>query len=234
MVKAATPNGSDNAANYAGLTDYKNVNGGSDFIAGFSGSGTSFLGSSPDINTSGLSFGLSSGTVSRTFGQPGSTPSYALSNGQTFSFQLESGTVGTGGSYGLTLRNAQSTGTTFNFFYTGGSADYSYSVRDFQFPAMFVTRTVDTGIPFNARGVTVAFTQNSGTFSLAITPVGSSTTTLTDTYVGAAFAIDVNANNAGNVYFNNLVVVPEPGTWAILTAGSLGMLGFGLVRRRRA
>lgn len=230
-----TANGSDNAGNYAGQSTYIGTNGGSGFATAFyytnpAGTPTgAFLGSSGQIDTAGLAFGLTNGTsgVSRMFGS-GSTVDL-LSAGQTFRLQLQAQS----GSYSLNLNKYGTFGTYVALSASTASPDYQLILTDQTDPASQTTRTYDTGVPFNATALTFGVTPNSGSYTFTLTPAGGPTTTLTESSVGGAaqgFYLSVGTNST--LYYNNLTIVPEPKSTVALLVGLVGGVG-GLLARRR-
>ena len=182
----------DNACNspYGGTNWSSGQNGGTGFGAWSlfqSGNGTSsfFTASASDngnncssgggINGScGESWGefASSGAVAnarRTFtGSPG-----ALVVNQNFAFSIDNGYVNnSGGSIGLALENS-SNNTVWEFLYVGGNNGGFYSIND-------GTGSNNTSVGYIESGLVVVFTVTSNaTYSVTITPVGGSTTTVT-------------------------------------------------------
>ncbi len=207
---------------------------------GFSGQ---FFGSSGGIDSAnGNSFGFyansganAQSTVLRPF-------SSVLTSYQTFSIKMQNGNVtDNGGQVGFNLQD-NSGNNIFTFSFLGGGANYQ--IKLWQNPSSFTQ--VDTGVGFNGGGLTLSLTEGNGNnWSFAIT-TGSGTTTLTSG--GTGDMLDANnisqvqmfnlnggasrtlGDNA-NLYFNNLQVVPEPGTLALL--GTSLAAGIFFLRRQR-
>lgn len=207
---------------------------------GFSGQ---FFGSSGGIDSAnGNSFGFyansaasAQSTALRPFLQ-------TLTASQSFSIQMQNGNVtDNGGQAGFNLRD--NTGNNiFTYAFLGGAADYQLKI--WTSPSSFTQ--VDTGVGFTSGAMTLSLTQGSGdNWSFAIT-TGSGTTTLTSGGTGdqlwennisqvQMFSLNGGASRTlgdnGNLFFNNLTVVPEPGTLALLGTSLLGGLCFW--RRQR-
>lgn len=247
---------SDNASNSAYNSGWSNSsNGGSGFGAWQLGdtysnpsNGGFFIGSSQgngsndgNIDTSGSkSWGLyaNSGDVTnavRTFTSGGSNGQSILGSGEKFSLSLDNGYIDSGGTVGFGLQNS-SGANRIEFYYANGSSSYSINIGG---------TTLATGIGFTSAGLSILFTQNSGTgWSMAITPNGGSTSTFTDASAGSAAlaASDIsqvrvfNANAGGggarDAFANSMQVVPEPSSIALLLCGFAG--GALALRRKRA
>lgn len=220
-------------------------NGGTGFGAwttvtqGFIGSSTTNgpSGVSGGINTAGQSFGLFSNVGAATLGEAIRPFSSGLSVGDTFSLQMDNGTVGTGGSVGFGLRSG---GTNrFEFYFAGGST--SYTVDGANGGSVF-----QTAQGFTPNGMTASLTLTStDTFSFTVAFNGGSTETFSGTLDGTAgstidnfrlFTFNPNDNNPSgetNAYFNSPTVVPEPSSLSLL-AGPAILGAWFFVRRRRA
>jgi hypothetical protein len=207
---------------------------------GFSGQ---FLGSSGGIDSAnGNSFGMyansaasAQSTALRPFLQ-------TLTSSQTFSIQMQNGNVtDNGGQVGFNLQD-NSGNNIFTFAFLGGGADYQLKL--WQSPSSFTQ--VDTGVGFTSGAMTLSLTEGTGdNWSFSIT-TGSGTTTLTSAGTGDMLDANIisqvqpfNSNGGAsrtlgdnaNLYFNNLTVIPEPGTLTLLGTSLLGGLFFW--RRRR-
>ncbi len=228
----------DNAANAAYTSGWANgSNGGSGFgawaLTNDGASSGSFIGDSTtlnaantgaNINTSGKSFGM--------FGHTGQTSNAIrpfigdLSVGQTFSIDIAVNFRN--GNKGFDLRNS-SAAAIFTFSITGN--DYVVS-----------NATTGNGSIGSAFSTNTKFT-----ISLAQTSAGAGTWTITrsggvsdldtGTYTGAGASIKLfesQTTGSGaaedNLFANNLSIVPEPSTVALLALSSLGMIQ--MLRRR--
>ena len=206
-----------------------NNNGGAVFAGTFTGNSTAGAG---NINTSDVSFGLyahpaaASVTASRAF-------SLALTTGDVFTFQLalnyDNGNkgfnffagsqgevfnfnVGTGGS--VSSANAVlNPGSGFGYNYGGNATiNVNLSVTSSTQFAYTISRTSETGFQ--------------GTL------FSGNVTGLTEALSGFAFYNSGTDNGAAqnNLYVNNLSVIPEPSTYALIALGSL----LTLAARRRS
>ena len=248
---------SDNASDSAYNSGWSNgSNGGSGFGAwqlsdnlNNPSKGGFFIGSSQgngsndgNIDTSGSkswAFYANSGDVTnavRTFISGGINGQSTLGSGETFSLALDNGYIDTGGAVGFGLQNS-SGANRIEFFFLGG--DLSYSIK-------IGATTLSTGIGFTSAGLSLQFTQNSGTgWSMAITPNGGLTSTFTDASAGSAAlaAGDISqvrvfdyapggGGGAKDAFVNSMQVVPEPSSIALLLCGFAG--GALALRRKRA
>jgi glucosylceramidase len=189
---------SDNACNapYNGTNWSNGQNGGTGFGAWSlfqSGIGTSsfFTASASDnggncssgggINGScGESWGefASSGAVANARRTFTGTPSALVAN-QSFTFSIDNGYVNnSGGAVGVALENSSSN-TVWEFLYVGGNNGGFYSIND-------GAGSNDTSVGYTEGGMVVVFTvTTNATYSVTITPVGSSTTSVTGTLQNA-------------------------------------------------
>ena len=246
VVHAALP-ASDQASDAAYNSGWTNQSaGGTGWSGGWSlnTSGASaghFIGSSQNngsndgnIDSSGEAWGLwansgNSASATRSFNG-------LLTSGQSFSIDMDNGFLDDGAWVGFELSKGGEPGTfsPFSFGFAGGGTNYTFTTGSF-----ISTQTFNTGVPFTSAGLHVEFTQGSGTsFTLAITPNGGSTTVINGTDSGGIGIfpgqVTLYNNNAGSggtrdAFFNNLAVVPEPTSCALL-AGALAVL---LARRRK-
>ncbi len=219
-------------------------NGGTGFGAwttvtnGFIGSSTTNGpgGVSGGINTGGQSFGLFSNIGAPTLGEAIRPFGSGLTVGDTFSLQMDNGTVGSGGSVGFGLRSGNT--NRFEFYFAGGGTSYTVDGG-----AMSVFQTAQG---FTPNGMTASLTLTSpDTFSFSVAFNGGSTETFTGTLDGTAgstidnfrlFTFNTNDNNPSgetNAFFNSPTVVPEPSSLSLL-AGPAILGAWFFVRRRRA
>jgi PEP-CTERM motif len=193
----------------------------------FIGDSTSLGSPGADINTSGESFGMfgHSGQVSEAFRDFGGN---TLGVGQTFSLELAVNFRN--GQKGFDLRNS-SDAVIFNFNIGNLGSGDAYTVQFAATGSGSIGNTYSSNTEF-----LLSFTQTSlsgGTWS--ITRSGGVTDFDSGTYSGVAENFKFyerettnGSNAADNLFFNSLVVIPEPSA-ALL--GGLGMLA--LLRRRR-
>lgn len=220
---------SDNSSNYTGT--FVGQNGGTGFNAWTSdpiGSGGSYIGAT---GLSADSFGIFAG------GGAGNSMSVyrgftsAMSIGDVFSIDLGYTGVDTGGQVGINFLAAGNTRLTFKF--TGGTSFWTLNDGGSDF---------DTNIPWGGGNpgttLNVQFTRGTGNFYSVLFTQGADVYTGTN-YESTSGVMDINEigifstaqGGSQNVGFNNLSVVPEPSTYALLGLGT----AFGLwqLRRRR-
>jgi hypothetical protein len=154
----------------------------------------------------------------------------ALTIGQTVSIAVANQNVGSGGSIGFELHD--SVGAVIRFGFNGGDADYFIDAPG----GSGFTATSSPWQIATVYTVNVTIT-GAGTFHLTTTGMtnNSDYNGTYDTSNGGALSARVYAFQSGgsgdaDVTFNNLSIVPEPGTFAMLLGG-MGM--FALFRRRR-
>jgi hypothetical protein len=235
----AQPIASDNGGNYGGgWTD--GSNGGSGFLGwsisatpgtGFAGS---FIGDPTAAGVTGMSttsFGLfanpggSGATVTVARGM-----SNALSVGDTFSFQWGINWDSDVGNKG------------FNLFSGGVGGTQLLNVNQAGFPGDVTFEGVNTGIAYGDGPMTWSFTLTTSSNLLVSSSARNGTTTpvfTTNIAVLAApnafsfYATAMGAGDQRQSYFNNLSVVPEPSTYALLTLSALALGGYAARRRAR-
>lgn len=227
--------GDDGAATGDGFTPWTLSNttgtGGSAASGFYIGDSTNVGGA--DINTSTKSFGMygvagSSGTseanASRSFVAADGTTPTTLNVGQTFSIDL---VVNYRDGYkGIDLRDS-SNATIFNFNIGGND----YVVNNAATGSGSIGNAYSADTAFH-----LSFTQSTltgGTWT--ITRSGGVTDSDTGTYSGVAqgfhlYVGQTSGTSASDLVANNLAVVPEPGTWAMLAGG---LVSLACLRRRR-
>lgn len=230
---------SDNGGNYGGGWT-NGANGGTGFLGwnisatpgtGFAGS---FIGDPNFAGVTGMSttsFGLfanpggSGATVTVARGM-----SNALGVGDTFSFQWGINWDSDVGNKG------------FNLFSGGVGGTELLNVNQAGFPGDITLGGVNTGIAYGTGPMTWSFTLTTPSNLLVTSSARDGTTTpvfttnLTVAAAPNAFSFYATAMGAGDQrqsYFNNLSVVPEPSTYALLTLSALGLAGYAARRRAR-
>jgi hypothetical protein len=232
----AQPIASDNGGNYGGgWTD--GSNGGTGFLAwtisatpgtGFAGS---FIGDPTAAGITGMSttsFGLfanpggSGATVTVARGM-----SNALSVGDTFSFQWGINWDSDVGNKGFNLA-------------VGGTQ--LLNVNQAGFPGDITFEGANTGIAYGTGPMTWSFTLTTPSNLLVTSSARDGTTTpvfTTNFSVAAApnafsfYATAMGSGDQRQSYFNNLSVVPEPSTYALLALSAAGLAGYAARRRAR-
>jgi hypothetical protein len=240
---------SDNATNYGGTWangnnggtgfgawNISNNDGGGNFAGSFIGSSTPGAG---NINTGGVSFGM--------YANPGAAFlnadrafSSAMSIGDTFSFNL--GVNFDNGNKGFNLYSGGIAATQLINFNVGGGAQVNAGAG--------LTLNAGTGAGYNyggASALSLSLTYTDATtltYSVSRTsPLGSQGVLFSGTVTGAfaapdAFRFYISGTDAGgapenNLYANNLSVVPEPSTYALLALSAFGLAGYAARRRAR-
>jgi len=236
VTSFAQPIASDNAGNYLG--DWTNgSNSGTGFGAwnitsgdGTGGFGGAFLGDPAGALITGMTnpsfalFANPSGSgafasVKRAFAAP-------LNVGETFSFQ-----------WGINFDSGATGNKGFNIF-TGGIAGSSIANVNNGGSAAITINGTDTGFIYGTQAMDWSFTYSSPTtvdvFATARNGGASYSTILTVAGAPDAFefyATDMQGGNEAQPYFNNLTVVPEPSTYALLGLGAASILW--RIRRRK-
>jgi hypothetical protein len=230
VTSFAQPIASDNAGNYLG--DWTN---GSNSGTGFGawdlygeGSFGNFIGDSVDqgfgnVNTSGSAFGMWGNPSGSNFSNAQRAFSDALSVGNSFSIQLA-----------IAFRNGAKGISLFSGGFAEGNEIWNFNVGGDQYTAGGVNQTwaYDQTSVFNlsatqlsATSIGIALTRGSDSYS----------TTINDTGLLTGFRLYVGSTEDGaalnNLYFNNLTVVPEPSTYALLGLGAASVLW--RIRRRK-
>ena len=167
----------------------------------------------------------------------------SLSPGDTFRIDMENGALGANVHQGWGFERVIGPTTTLSFqFFADTNAGITHGVSDyfvFDYTASS-SHYRNTGVPITDQGVHCELTllDSNGGYVLAITPLTAAavTTTLRGALIppNQLELYDVNENAAAPadtsdrwLYFNNIGVIPEPGTGAIM------MSGIGAMLRRR-
>ena len=247
IITPAATVGTDNAANAAygaAPTWNSGTNGGAGFgswsltVSGtgsnsgfFRGDSTAIGSPGADINTSGLSFGLySQSPAGDVYANASRSFDSALTSGQVFSIDIAVNYLN--GNKGIDLKDGSNT-TIFNLnigsdAYSVGSAstgngnlpNQTYD-QNTKFTLTFVQTTLSGGTWLVTRGGALAdsasgtFAGNAAGFNLYVATTSS------------------NSGSPNDFYANNLSIVPEPSTVALLL-GSSALGGLYLLRRKRA
>lgn len=222
---------SDNASNYGG-TWVDGNNGGSGFQAWnlytstTNGTAGHFLGDSAaqgfgDINTAGVAFGMFGNPTGGNYSNAERLFSNSLNNGNAF--LIDVAVAFRNGAKGISL-------------FVGGDFSGPNQVWNFNVGGdQYQVNGADLGWAYNQQSIfEITATQISAT-SLQVSMVRGSDT-FTDTYTVASpltgFRLYVGDTEAGNdlnnLYSNNLAVIPEPATWALLGLGAMAWI----VRRK--
>jgi hypothetical protein len=247
LTVAHAQRAADSAQNYPATSGSGIWNAGDNFGFGFqpwqfvtAGSAGMFLGDSTQNGGNGLGNPGSSGGINSAnlrswglFANSGGTADAlrpfqtVLAVGETFSVDFDNGFIQNDGVEGIGLKTADGIGL-WQFSFSGGQNVY----RVFDQRGL-----VDTSLPFTADGIHIDFTLTStttysATITLASGPLQTITGGLANAGAVAQFDVfDLNGgfNSSNNAYANNLAIVPEPGSVALLLAGAV----LGIVRSRR-
>jgi len=222
---------------YAGWGTFGHI-----FIGSSTANGDGDSNSDGDIDAlSGNAWGLYN-VVNSPFNADYSEAGYAFSQGplqvgQTLRIQMDTG-VGEDHAYaGAVGIQFISVGLRTQFFYQptmsatymlgGGSGQSSYNPEN------------DTGIPYTDEGLALSFELlTAETYKFSVTVLESGQTYVFDNrtlnpYLAGTPIIGINLFSVGNgegagheraVYFNNLEIVPEPGTLRLLALGGLALI----------
>jgi hypothetical protein len=224
----AANNASDNASttNYPGGTWNTSTNGGSGFGAWAitDGDGGHYIGST---GLSSNSFGLFNTFTSTTTEVDRPLTGGFLSAGQTFSVDLGFTSFAASGAVGLDLQSGSTNSIELS---TNGSGNWQLNDGGSNFSAGSAA-TPNTAYHFT-------LTYNGGnSYSYTLTGGGSGTNfTATNSLTGITGIrfFDFNQGGGANFGFDNLSVVPEPGTIVSFLSGSTLLGGLMFVRRRRS
>ena len=168
----------------------------------------------------------------------------ALAVGQTFNVRFYNEQVNySGGSVGFTIRNGNATNSAadyntssrFEFSFLNGATNY-YVYDD--------SGTFHTAIPLQNTGLDLRFTlTGADSYNLQVVELATGTTnsfngrTLGGTSGQGLDSVALynrfagNGADEGNIRFDNMSVIPEPGTLAMLAFATAGLITF--LRRRR-
>jgi hypothetical protein len=223
---------SDSSANYT--TTFIGLNNGTGFNA-WTGSGTG--GGGNYIGASGLSassWAIFSGGASGNSYEATRPFSTAMAVGDTFTAQLGYTSVQAGGGQiGINLFSGGAFRLGFKFFGGGSNWQLNDGGSDFVTGLTFAGGAPGTTINF-------AFTRNAGNgYGLNISQGAQTYIDPTMTSTSGTMSIDsvqfysAAQGDGNNLGFNNLSVVPEPSTYALLALGAAA-LGARVIRRRRS
>jgi hypothetical protein len=162
--------------------------------------------------------------------------SSAMSVGDTFSFQWAINWDSGGGNKGFNLYSGGTTGAQLLNVNQGGFPGDIF--------VNFGTNNINTSnsILFGTGPMTWSFTLQSATSLLVTSSARDGTTTpvysTNLTIAGAPdavrfYAANMDAGDQRQSYFNNLSVVPEPSTYALLALSAVGLAGYAARRRAR-
>ncbi len=243
--------GSDNAGNYSSWGSYQGSatqpSSGTGFgswtfantAGGNQNQNGSFLGSSANINSGNVSWGLYANN-GQTANAIAPFQGGALSAGQQLTLLMQNNGIQNGGTVGLSLRNS-SQQNVLEFYFVGGQSTYTLNA----YSAAGVGNAVSTGVGWTSGGLALSYSQgagNSWSFSLRPLANNGSTVTFSSATLGNLWNsisevrfFNANAGNGSgfDLFFNNLEVVPEPATWGLLSAcGLIGICGVRTIRQK--
>jgi hypothetical protein len=168
----------------------------------------------------------------RSFTTGGPNASNVLAAGQTFSLSMDNGWIN--GTVGFSLQNGAATNR-LQFYFVTGDTNYTLQVNGV---------SSNSGIGWTDGGLNLSYTQGAGTdWTLAVTPAGGgSTVNFSSTTYGNLAAADISQvkvfnSTAGsgqnyNAFYNNLSIIPEPSSMALILI-SMASGSAILARRRR-
>ncbi len=221
---------SDNSGNYSGT--FIGLNQGTGFNAwtgSATGSGGNYIGAS---GLSASSFAVYSGGAAGNSYEATRPFSTAMSIGDTFSVQLGYNSVDTG-EIGLNLYSGGSFRLGFKFINGGSAWQINDGGSDFSSGISWAGGNPGTTLNFSlTRGTGSQYTINIS--SGAQTYGGTNYTASSGTMSIDSVSFYSSAQGASqNVGFDNLSVVPEPSTYALLALSAAGFGGYVIRRRRR-
>ena len=224
---------SDNGGNYSGGWT-NGANGGTGFQAwslNNNNNGTTlfagnFIGNPAGAGITGMatnSFGLYA-NPSGAFSTAERLFSSALSAGDTFSFQWGvNWDSGAGGNKGFVIFSGTNEWVNVN---NGGSATITFN-------------GTDTGFGFGTDAMNWTFAYDGSAFAVSANDRDGTGSFSTNVSVGVApagfrfYASGLQSGDQAQPYFNNLSVVPEPSTYALLALSAAGLAGYAARRRAR-
>lgn len=178
----------------------------------------------------------SSAVRSFTVGGPSNVSHLAFQ--ESFSLSMDTNSINSGGTVGFGLQNSGGTNR-IEFYFVGGASHYTVNVGGTAYLLDGTGGRPNLG--FTNAGLSIKyFQQASNGFTLSITRLSDNALfTVTNATTQAIAATDIsrvrlfnfNAGPGNDQFFNNLVVVPEPTSVALLGASALGSMF--MMRRRR-